>query len=77
VLDDTRNQPVVTLPCFDHGQVFIVSSRARRSHGPPGGVSCLSATDGALIGRRRAEIEGFSSGAGAVVRFRGSRGLAV
>ena len=62
MLDDTRNQPVVTLPGFDHGQVSSFPPVHADRTAPPRGVACLSATDGALIGRRRAEIEGFSSG---------------
>jgi hypothetical protein len=68
VLDDTRNQPVAALPCFDHGRVSSFPPvHADRRHLRESGL--LSATDGALIEWRREEVEGSVQGAGAIILF--------
>ena len=63
---NTRNQPVRLLPYFDREPASLISLRRQDA---PLGVACLSATDGALIERRREEIEGPVPARGAVVRF--------
>jgi hypothetical protein len=57
VLDDTRNQPVIALPWFDHGRVSSFPPvHADRRTPPEGGL--LPATDGALIdgGAKRSRV---------------------
>jgi hypothetical protein len=53
--ENTRNQPIRSLPYFDRERSSLPPLNARM---PPGGAACLSATDGALIEWRREEIEG-------------------
>jgi hypothetical protein len=68
VLDDTRNQPVIALPWFDHGRVSSFPPVHADRRTPPEGRPA-SSHRWRSDRRRREEVEGSVQGNGAVVRF--------
>ena len=75
MLGDTRNQPVIALPCFDHGRVSLFPPVQRRSHDPTRRSGLQISHRWRSCSRRREEIEASVRALELSFRFEISRGL--